>query len=126
MRWPYLAIASGILICLGAGLLSLLLASRRQRLARGRGAKLFEGLDEIASQAAFAGGLLLMGVANLSALASVGVSPERHTALVATATILVLLLGVQLGRLLMRYQLRRLRGLLDTVTGEVLTKPANE
>jgi ABC-type proline/glycine betaine transport system permease subunit len=83
-------------------------------------------LDEIASQAAFAGGLLLMGVANLSALASVGVSPERHTALVATATILVLLLGVQLGRLLMRYQLRRLRGLLDTVTGEVLTKPANE
>jgi hypothetical protein len=122
VRWPYVEIASSILICLGGGLLTVFLASRRERFDRYTGTKHVQGLGEIASQAAFSGGLLLMVVSDLGVLARVPMSSASRTVLVVSAAILVLLFGVQLGRLLMRYQLRRLHALLDTVTGEVVSE----
>jgi hypothetical protein len=44
---------------------------------------------------------------------------------VACALIVVLILGAQLGRLLLRYQLSRVPGELNTVTGEIVTASQN-
>jgi hypothetical protein len=48
------------------------------------------------------------------------------TLAIASAALVVLFFGVQLGRLLMRYQLHRLGGVLNTVTGEVMTQSPDE
>lgn len=124
MHWSYLAIVFGVLISVGAGVLTLLSAGRRQRLTRETGNKHFEGIPEIASQAGFCGGLLLIAAADFYTLLSL--KSADPTIPIVCAVILVTLLGMQLGRLLMRYQLRRFGGLLDTVTGEVLTKTGNK
>ena len=126
MHWPYLAIIFGTLIGLGSIVLKGFLASRRQRLASARGTRQIEGIGEVASQAAISGSMLLVAAASFSVVATLEREAATLTFSIICAVILVLLFGVQLGRLLMRYQLRRLRALVDTVTGEVVTKSADE
>ena len=126
MHWPYLAIIFGTLIGLGSIVLKGFLASRRQRLVSERGTRQIEGIGEVASQAAISGSMLLVAAASFSVVATLEGEAATLTFSIICAVILVLLFGVQLGRLLMRYQLRRLRALVDTVTGEVVTKSADE
>lgn len=119
MPWTYLAIFSAVPIGFGTGSIAVALAARRERLARQRGTRHFQGIAEIASHAGFAASLLLIAAADFSLLTS----PIRLPMLPLISTlILVLLFGIQLGRLLMRYQLSRLDGILDTATGEVITR----
>lgn len=122
MHWPYVAIASGVFIGLGAVVVKVLLARRRQISARETGKTLIEGVVEMACQSALFVGLLLIAVANLETIAMLDASRSILIRSIVLAALLVLCLGVQLGRLLMRYQLSRLRGVLDTVSGEIAPK----
>lgn len=122
MYWRYVAFSLGSLTSLGALILTMRFARDRRRLAREEGRKYFQGIGEIAAQAGFSGGFLLMAAANPIALGGLGMLPAIFTLPLALVAILILLFGVQLGRLLMRYQLRRLGTVVDTATGEVLTR----
>ena len=122
MLWRYFAIILALLICLAGGAANLALASRRKRLAQDRGAKHVEGVAEIASQAAFSSGLTLIAATNFISLSRLTTFPSDLAVPVGCALILVLVLGIQLGRLLLRYQLSRLPGELDTVTGKIVAK----
>jgi len=121
---PSLIIVSALLICFASGAAIVILGSRRKALARDRGTKQIEGIAELASQAAFSCGLSLIGAINFSVLATP--FPPSLAFPVACALILVLVLGIQLGRLLLRYQLSRLSGELNTVTGQVVAESSRE
>lgn len=66
MPWTHLAILSAVLVGFGTGYITLILAARRERLARERGAKHFQGRAEIASQTGFSASLLLLATADIS------------------------------------------------------------
>ncbi len=117
-----MAFSLGILTSLSAFVLTLRFVRDRQGLARERGRKYFPGIGEVAAQAAFSGGILLMTAANPIALGGLGMLPAIFSLPLTLVAILILLFGVQLGRLLMRYQLGRLGAAIDTTTGEVLTR----
>lgn len=117
-----MAFSLGILTSLSAFVLTSRFVRDRQGLARERGRKYFPGIGEVAAQAAFSGGILLMTAANPIALGGLGMLPAIFSLPLILVAILILLFGVQLGRLLMRYQLGRLGAAIDTTTGEVLTR----
>ena len=122
MYWPYVAIASGTLGALSAFIVKLLLARRRRISARKTKKTLIEGMSEITCQSIFCLGLMLIGGTALHTIATAGARRLTLMLSITAAVILILCFGVQLGRLLMRYQLHRLRGVLDTVTGEIAPK----
>jgi hypothetical protein len=120
--WRYLLVFAALLICFVGGGASVILASRRKSLARDRGIQQVEGMAEIVGQASFSVGLIFIAAINFSLLSGLTMVPPNLAIPVACALILVLVLGVQLGRLLLRYQLSPLPGKLNTVTGEIETK----
>ena len=122
MHWPYVAFASGTIIALGAALVKMLLARRRYISARESGKTVVEGMDEMACQSGLFVGLLLIAAADLNTVATLRADRSTLVGSTAFAALLILCFGVQLGRLLMRYQLHRLRAVLDTVSGEVVPK----
>jgi hypothetical protein len=95
-------------------------------LARERGTRQIEGIGEIAVHTALFGGILIVMTANLNTVATLATDSLMLTLAIASAALVVLFFGVQLGRLLMRYQLHRLGGVLNTVTGEVMTQSPDE
>lgn len=119
MSWNYVIFVAGLLVCLGAGTIFLLLANRRQKLECERRTRYFQSVPEIASQSVFSSGWVLIAVANFNILRSLSRPQADFTLPVLSILILTLILGVQLGRLLIRCQLRRLGALLNTVTGEI-------
>lgn len=125
MSWIYLIFLSGLLVCLGAGTIFLLLANRRTKLARDQRTRYFQSVAEIACQSAFSGGLLLIAGVDFTVLGSLSRPPADLTLPLILLLTLILLFGIQLGRLLIRYQLGRLGTLLNTVTGEITTGSSN-
>jgi hypothetical protein len=122
MLWSYLIFVSALLICMGSGAGIVILGRRRKMLATDRGTHRVEGIAELASQVGFSAGLFFMAAVNFSVLLRLTAFPHSLAIPVACALILVLILGVQLGRLVLRYQLSRLQGELNTVTGEIAAK----
>ena len=118
MRWAYLGIVLSMLLAFGGDSVTLVSARRRRREALASDSKRFEGIYEIGSQAAFTARLLLMAATNFGTLEG-ETAPAELILLVSALAILLLVLGILLGRLLMRFQLLRVGAVLNTITGEV-------
>ena len=119
MRWTELTLLIGLLICIAA---PILLVRRRLSWVRehpGQFSKRLESLDEIAIQALPFGGILLMQFANLVDHVREETLPQNIWLSIGSGALMLLVFGMQLGRLLMRWQLRRLGDLLDTKSGVV-------
>lgn len=125
MSWSEVTGWVGFLIILaGAGLIVHQVARRmRQMRARppGTAARRLESGAEIASQAVLFGGAAVMNLASFAEHLSTRTLPTHLWLTLSGNAAILLLLGVHLGRLLMRWQLQQLGAMgarLDPASGE--------
>jgi hypothetical protein len=116
-------IGAGFLICLAGAVLTIRQVGRRlwwaREQPRQRSAKYVEGIADVTSQAVLWGGMTMTQFGNIAGhindktpLANPWLSPISGAAV-------LLVFGVQLGRLLMRWQVQRLLADLDMASGEI-------
>lgn len=120
MRWV------GFLIILaGAGLTFHLMARRlRQLRARppGTPVRRLETGAEMASQAVLFGGATLMNFAGFAQHVDAGTLPSHLWLTVYGNAAMLVLLGLHLGRLFMRWQLQHLDGMIDATSAAVMAR----
>jgi hypothetical protein len=118
-----LTVLAGLLIVLAGVVLTLRQVGRRlwwaREQPRRRSASYVEGIGVVASQAVLFGGMAVMLFGNIAGHISDKTMPTNLRLSLLSGTAVLLLFGVQLGRLLMRWQVRRLLAELDTENGEV-------
>jgi hypothetical protein len=126
MRWTDLTLLGGLLFGLAGIVLTVRQAGRRWWWAREQPARStirLEGIAELAGPTAIFGGLAMMQLGNVAEHVSKRTLPPDPWLSLASGVAVLLVFGVQLGRLLMRWQLRRLGAVLDTESGEFTPRP---
>jgi protein-S-isoprenylcysteine O-methyltransferase Ste14 len=114
LRWTDVTLIAGIFMCLAGLVLTVRQASRRREQARRRSASYVERIGDLASQAVVFGGVALVQFGNVAKHVSERTLPANLWLSLASSTSVLLVFGVLLGRLHMRWQLRRLLAVLDT------------
>ncbi len=126
MNWPDLTIFAGVFICLAGGVLTLREVGRRQWWAREqprrRSANYVEGVGVVASQAVLFGGMPVTWFGNIAGHIINKTPPANLWLSLLSGAAVFLVFGVQLGRLAMRWQVRRLLVELDTESGEIRSR----
>jgi hypothetical protein len=124
MSWTELTIWAGFLTIPVSVALILVLVARRLRWLRTRppGVRHIEGIAEIAAQAIPVGGLVLLNFGGFAERVEARALPSNLWLWLGGIAGMLLLFGVHLGRLLMRWQLQQLGDTLDTKSGEFATR----
>ncbi|HSV02012.1 MAG TPA: hypothetical protein VLI41_02305 [Phenylobacterium sp.] len=116
----------GFLIILAGAGLTFHLMARRLRAMRNRAPgtplRRLESSAEIASQAVLFGGGTLMNFASFAENVSAGTLPNHLWLTLYGNAAMLVLLGLHLGRLFMRWQLKHLGGVLDTASGAFMAR----
>ena len=127
MQWPDILLLIGMFVCLAGAFLAVPLIRRQLGWIREhprRSSKRLESMSEIAIPAVPLAGILLLQFANLADHVREETLPQNIWLTIGSGSGLLLIFGMQLGRLLMRWQLQHLGGLLDTKSGVVRDQPA--
>ena len=126
MDWTDVTSWTGFLVVLVGIAMTIFLIVRRLRWMRNRppgtSARRLEGSLEIAAQAVLFGGMALMNFGSFAGHVTAGALPRHLWLTLAGGAAMLVLFGVHLGRLLMRWQLRQLGDTLDTRSGEFATR----
>lgn len=123
MYWADAVLVAGSSITIAGFVLTLFQAKQKAReRARGASARRLESIGEIASLATTLGGVALVLFADAAKHLSERTLPPNPWLALDAGVALVLVFGIHLGRLHMRWQLRRLRIVLDTEDGNVTTR----
>lgn len=117
MRWTELTLAAGLVLGLAGIVLTVRQVSRRnwgaRQSDRPRTAWYVEGIGDLAIQALLVGALALMQFSNVAGHIAERTLPANLWLSFVSSAMILILFGVLLGRLLMRWQLRRLLAEID-------------
>ena len=109
MHWAEVTILAGLLIALAGAALTVRQVARRMReTVRARVTGQVEGIADIASQAVLFGGVALVLFGNAAQHIGNDTPPTVPWLSLTSSTAIVLIFGFHLGRLVMRWQVRRL------------------
>jgi hypothetical protein len=114
----------GLLIGLVGVVLTLRHVGRRLSWTRehANSTRRIESIGELTSIAALFGGMAVMQLGTIAEHVSQRTLPPSPWLSLFSSTVVLLLFGLSLGRLFTRWQLHRLRAVLDTESGEVTTR----
>jgi hypothetical protein len=122
MRWTDLTLFGGLVICLAGVVMTVRQAGRRWRAReqpRGRSTSYLEGIDDLSGPTTVFGGIAMMQLGSLAEHLHEGTLPPNLRLSLLSSAVVLLVLGIHLGRLLMRWQLRRLLAGLDSGSNEI-------
>ena len=123
MRWPDMMLTAGLI----TGLVGIVLTARQVKGRRyswsrksslPRSAWYVESVGDLASQAVLVGALVLMQFGTIARHIEERTLPSNPWLSLAGSTAILVLFGVMLGRLLMRWQLRGLVAAIDAGSGD--------
>lgn len=116
MGWTDLTLFAGLFICLAGVVMTVRQAGRRWRAQqpRVRSTNYLEGIGDLSGPATIFGGIAMMQLGSLAEHLHEGTWPPNLRLSLVSSGVVLLVLGIQLGHLLMRWQLRRLLAGLDT------------
>jgi hypothetical protein len=120
-----LTLLAGLLICLGGVVLMVRQARRQRSWSREQppGRTRLEGIHDLSGTAMIAGGISIMHLSSVAEHVNERTLPAHPWLSFFSGTIVLLAFGIQMGRLLMRWQLSRLQAVLDTESGEFTPRP---
>jgi hypothetical protein len=119
MRWTDLTLFGGLVIGLAGVVLTVRQAGRRwwaRAQPRRRSTSHLEEIADLAGPTTIFGGITMMQLGNV--IEHVRTLPPNVRFSLLAGAVVLLVLGLHLGRLVMRWQLRRLLAALDAESGE--------
>jgi hypothetical protein len=124
MGWTDLALLGGLCLCLAGVVLTLRQLGRwwTREQPRGMSRRRLEGVADLAGPTALFGGIAMMQFGNVAEHVSERTLPADLWFSLLSGAAVLLVFGVHLGRLMMRWQLRRLGAVVDTESGEVTSR----
>src|SRR5258708_40287116 len=129
MGWADLTLLAGVFICLAGLVLMLRQAGRGVWWAREQprqtSARHVEGIGVFVNQTVFFGGMALTMFGNIARHISDRTLPAKLWLSLLSGAAVLLAFGVQLGRLLIRWQVQRLLAELDAESVEITPRSAS-